>query len=242
MKKFSLKKGAPKKAKTKNVKIQAPKRPKFDAKEFQRSLNSLNKDNFGNAPIAVQVFLLAMIVLVLSLLAYFLVIAPKKEQIASAESQEASLLQTFQEKESQARHLDEYKEQVAQMEVEFQELLNQLPQDDRTAELVYGVNMVGTGSGIRFQNIETGDDIEQEFFIEKPISITALGNYHQFGSFISGLATLPRIMTMHDFEVVNPQPSLDTMPELQMVLQTKTYRGKSTVEEEVEDIDTQEGN
>jgi len=85
---------------------------------------------------------------------------------------------------------------------------------------------VGSGSGVRFQDISVQAEVEQEFFIEQPIQIIGLGDYHQFGSFVSGIAALPRIITMHDFEIKNPQPSLDRMPELQLVLQTKTYRSK----------------
>ena len=82
-----------------------------------------------------------------------------------------------------------------------------------------------------FQDISVEPEIENEFFIEQPIRIAALGEYHQFGSFISGLAALPRIITMHDFEVSNPQPTLDVLPELNLVLQTKTYRSKEAAPE-----------
>lgn len=92
--------------------------------------------------------------------------------------------------------------------------------------------MTGVGSNIRFQDISVEPEVENEFFIEQPIRIAALGDYHQFGTFISGLAALPRIFTMHDFEVINPQPSLDTIPELNLVLQTKTYRSKEITAED----------
>ncbi|MFO1382917.1 MAG: type 4a pilus biogenesis protein PilO [Moraxella osloensis] len=75
--------------------------------------------------------------------------------------------------------------------------------------------------------------MSQEFFIEQPIRIAALGDYHQFGSFISGLAKLPRIITLHDFEVANPSPSLDKLPETNLVLNVKTYRSKELNEEEL---------
>ena len=117
------------------------------------------------------------------------------------------------------------------MEAEFNTLLDQLPKDTRVSELVEGINMTGVGSNIRFQDISVEPEIENEFFIEQPIRIAALGEYHQFGSFISGLAALPRIITMHDFEVSNPQPTLDVLPELNLVLQTKTYRSKEAAPE-----------
>ena len=100
--------------------------------------------------------------------------------------------------------------------------------------------MTGVGSNIRFQDISVEPEIENEFFIEQPIRIAALGEYHQFGSFLSGLAALPRIITMHDFEVSNPQPTLEAIPELNLVLQTKTYRSKEIVEKDPADATTPE--
>ena len=137
------------------------------------------------------------------------------------------------------------KEQVAQMEVDFVALLSQLPQDTQVPKLIEGINAVGRGSGIRFQDISVDPEVEQEFFIEQPISIKAIGNYHQFGNFVTGIARLPRIITMHDFEVVNPQPSLEVTPQLQLMLQTKTYRSKAITEEDLapeESSPTEESN
>lgn len=218
----------------KKTPVAVKKKQSFDFKQFWNSVNSLNGQNYGTAPLPVKLFILAMLMALILALAYFLLVNKKREEIAQAEAEQVTLLKTYQEKESKARHLDVYKEQVAQMEVEFSELLNQLPKDTRVSELIDGINMVGAGSGLRFQNITVQDEIEQEFFIEQPITITGIGEYHQFGNFVSGVAALPRIITMHDFEVKNQQPSLSVMPQLQMVLQTKTYRSKEAVEENAE--------
>ena len=122
-------------------------------------------------------------------------------------------------------------DEITAAESQQQTLLDQLPKDTRVSELVEGINMTGVGSNIRFQDISVEPEIENEFFIEQPIRIAALGEYHQFGSFISGLAALPRTITMHDIEVSNPQPTLDVLPELNLVLQTKTYRSKEAAPE-----------
>lgn len=202
------------------------KKPAFDSKKFMAEVNSLNSQNYGSAPMPVKIFLLAVMVAFILGAAWLFLISKKLDEIKAAEAQQVTLLGQYKEKESKARHLKEYEDQVAQMKVDFAELLNQLPKDTRVPELVDGINMVGSGSGIRFQDISVQPEVEQEFFIEQPIQIIALGDYHQFGSFVSGIAALPRIITMHDFEVKNPKPSLDRMPELQLVLQTKTYRAK----------------
>ena len=173
----------------------------------------------------------AGIITFIAALSWALPISSKIDEINAAESQQQTLLDSYREKESRARHLKAYQAQVVQMETEFNTLLDQLPKDTRVSELVEGINMTGVGSNIRFQDISVEPEIENEFFIEQPIRIAALGEYHQFGSFISGLAALPRIITMHDFEVSNPQPTLDVLPELNLVLQTKTYRSKEAAPE-----------
>ena len=117
------------------------------------------------------------------------------------------------------------------MQGDFRELLNQLPKETRISDLVDGINMAGMNSNIRFQDIKVEPEVSQELFIEQPIRIAAVGDYHEFGHFLSGLAKLPRIITLHDFEVTNPQPSLDHLPELNLVLNTKTYRSKEISED-----------
>jgi len=215
--------------KTKKTAVSSKKQ--FNFNEFRRSFESLDTENYGSWPTPVKVTVLAFIVAFIAALAWALPISSKIDEITAAESEQQTLLDSYRQKESRARHLEAYKAQVIQMETEFNTLLDQLPKDTRVSELVEGINMTGVGSNIRFQDISVEPEIENEFFIEQPIRIAALGEYHQFGSFISGLAALPRIITMHDFEVSNPQPTLEAIPELNLVLQTKTYRSKEVVDE-----------
>lgn len=202
----------------------------FDFNDFRRSFESLDTENYGSWPMPVKVTIFGFIIAFIAALSWALPISSKIDEIKAAENEQQVLLESYREKESRARHLEAYKIQVAQMDVEFNTLLDQLPKDTRVSELVEGINMTGVGSNIRFQDISVEAEIENEFFIEQPIRIAAIGEYHQFGSFISGLAALPRIITMHDFEVSNPKPTLDTLPELNLVLQTKTYRSKEIAE------------
>lgn len=207
-------------------------RKSFNFNEFRRSFESLDTENYGSWPVPVKVTVLFFIVALIAALSWALPISSKLDEISAAESEQQNLLTTYREKESKARHLSAYKTQVAQMETEFTTLLDQLPKETRVSELLEGINMTGVGSNIRFQDISVEPEVEQEFFIEQPIRIAALGEYHQFGSFISGLAALPRIFTMHDFEVTNPQPTLDKLPELNLILQAKTYRSKEITAED----------
>lgn len=217
------------KSKKSLLKPQNPVRPQkepFNFNEFRRSFESLDTENAGSWPVPVKVTVLLFIVTFVAALSWALPISSKLDEIAASEAEQQTLLESYRQKESRARHLQAYKAQVAQMDTEFKTLLDQLPKETRVSELVEGINKTGVGSNIRFQDISVEPEVENEFFIEQPIRIAALGEYHQFGSFVSGLAALPRIITMHDFEVSNPQPTLEAIPELNLVLQTKTYRSK----------------
>lgn len=224
--KLTLKKGAKNLKPKKKLAASKPKRKSFDLNEFIKSLQTLDYQNYGSWPIAVKIFALLIMICVMSALAYSLPISSKYEEVKAAEAEQETLLNTFREKESKARQLEAYKAQVEQMEQEFTVLLNQLPKDTRVSDLVDSINAAGMGSNIRFVDISAEPEVQQEFFIEQPINIKALGNYHEFGNFVSGLAALPRIITMHDFDVVNTQPSFDKMPDLTLTLKTKTYRSK----------------
>lgn len=222
-----------KKSLIKTKKSAASSKKQYSFNDFRRSFESLDSENYGSWPIPVKATVLGFIIALIAALAWAMPISSKIDEITAAESEEQTLLESYREKESRARHLEAYKAQVTQMETEFKTLLDQLPKDTRVSELVEGINMTGIGSNIRFQDISVETEVENEFFIEQPIRIAALGEYHQFGSFISGLAALPRIITMHDFEVSNPQPTLDVVPELNIVLQTKTYRSKEVAADEI---------
>ncbi|MGL5251741.1 MAG: type 4a pilus biogenesis protein PilO [Moraxella sp.] len=212
---------------------QTPAKKSFDVKEFLDSFKSLDQNNYGTWPVSVKITVLLFIVAVVAALTWFIPISTKRDEIASAESEQTTLLEQYQVKESKARHLKEYQAQVLKMQSDFKELLNQLPKDTRISDLVDGINMVGVGSGVKFQDIKVEPEVSQEFFIEQPIRIAALGDYHQFGDFLSGLAKLPRIITLHDFEVTNPSPSLDRLPETNIILNVKTYRSKELSEEDL---------
>lgn len=213
--------------KTKTTK---PAKKQFDFKEFADSFKSLDQNNYGSWPVPVKATVLLLIVGLVAALTWSIPIASKRQAIESAEAEEQTLLEQYTTKESKARHLKEYQAQVLKMQSDFKELLNQLPKETRISDLVDGINAVGVTSNVKFQDIKVEPEVSQEFFIEQPIRIAAMGDYHEFGSFVSGLAKLPRIITIHDFEVINSKPSLDTLPETNLILNVKTYRSKEVSE------------
>lgn len=203
-----------------------PKKKPFNFQEFINSFNSLDPQNIGSWPSSVKITIYIFIVLLTLALAYFVLIRPLLNDIDNARAQEESLLNEYREKDSKLRNLQLYEKQIAEMERTFGELLQQLPKETEIPGLVEDINFTGVSSGLRFNNISVQPEVKQEFFIELPISIVAQGDYHAFGSFVSGLAALPRIVTLHDFviETVPESQTKSEVPVLRMTVQAKTYR------------------
>lgn len=180
----------------------------------------------GSWPSSVKITIYIFVLLLTLALAYFVLIRPLLNDIDNARAQEESLLNEYREKDSKLRNLQLYQRQIEDMERTFGELLQQLPKETEIPGLVEDINFTGVSSGLRFNTISVQPEVKQEFFIELPISIVAQGDYHAFGSFVSGLAALPRIVTLHDF-VIETVPESETkseVPVLKMTVQAKTYR------------------
>lgn len=210
------------------------KKKSFDFQEFINSFNSLDPQNMGNWPTAVKVTIYIFILLVTLAAAYFVLVRPLLDDINNARAQEESLLNEYREKDSKLRNLKLYQIQVEEMERTFGELLQKLPKETEIPGLVEDINFTGVSSGLRFNNIKVQPEIKQEFFIELPISIEAQGDYHSFGAFSSGLAALPRIVTLHDFtiETLPADKVKSEIPVLKMSVDAKTYRYNDQLPEE----------
>lgn len=142
------------------------------------------------------------------------------------QTEESTLRIELEQKSVLAANLEEYKAQTVQMEEEFAELLRQLPSQTEVPDLVDDVTETGLGSSLTFSRIELDPEVAQEFYIEQPIQIEVLGNYHDFGTFVSGVAALPRIVTLHDFAIA----AVNNRSALQMTITAKTYRYRTEVE------------
>jgi type IV pilus assembly protein PilO len=131
------------------------------------------------------------------------------------------------------RNLQLYEIQVNQMEETFGQLLRQLPKESEIPGLIEDINFTGVGSGMQFNDIKVEPEMSREFFVELPISIKGQGDYHSFGGFISGLAALPRIVTVHNFNIVPMSQTNKAnveVPVLNMTLQARTYRYNDQVD------------
>lgn len=192
------------------------------------SLRNLDINNIGAWPqnakigfcILVGVFILAM--------AYFLLIKGKRQNLQQLESEETSLRSQFEEKQGRAANLEPLKQQLAQMEQVLQQMLRQLPSKTEMPDLIIDISQTALSSGLSNELFQPGPETPKEFYAEKPISLRMVGSYHQFGAFVSGVASLPRvvILTMHDISLKpkDGQGGISSRGALELSGTVKTYR------------------
>lgn len=204
---------------------------KFD--EFQRSFQGLSWNNVGRWPVVVKATIWVGAFAAVLAIAYFVIITPHIEQLAQERNKEDTLLKDFEEKAFKAANLDAYKKQLVEMEEAFGALLRQLPKDTEVPSLLEDISHTGLGSGLEFRAIDLGTETRKEFYAELPIDIVVTGDYHGFGAFVSGVAALPRIVTLHDFSI-GPESTKTSKAKsrdfksgpklLEMKITAKTYR------------------
>lgn len=204
----------------------AVKKKKMTVEQFFQQFNTLDMNNYGSWPWSVKVTCWIFILLAVVALGYFVVIQKQLQTIANAEAREQSLLNEFREKESKLRNLQQYQTQLQEMEANFNQQLEQLPKETEIPSLVEDMNLTGVNSGLKFKNIRLEKEVRQEFFIEQPISLEATGDYHAFGAFATGIAALPRIVTLHDFivEAKEDTQKKSDIPVVHYTVKAKTYR------------------
>lgn len=163
----------------------------------------LDINNIGNWPRNMQLVAAGVVTVFILLLAYLLILSGKKDELAKLETDEAGLRATFEDKQKQAANLEPLKQQLAQMEQELQQMLRQLPSKTEMPDLIVDISQTALASGIRNELFQPQPEQRQEFYAEQPIQIRMVGNYHQFGAFMSGVSSLPRvvIMTMHNISL-----------------------------------------
>ena len=204
----------------------AIKKKKMTVEQFFQQFNTLDMNNYGSWPASVKITCWIFIFLAVLALGYFVVIKSQLEEIANAQAKEQSLLNEFKEKDSKLRNLQQYQTQLQEMEANFNQQLEQLPKETEIPSLVEDINLTGVNSGLKFKNIRLENEVKQELFIEQPISIEATGDYHAFGAFTTGIAALPRIVTLHDFTVEAKQDTekKSDIPVIHYTVKAKTYR------------------
>jgi type IV pilus assembly protein PilO len=185
-------------------------------------LSELDLNNIGSWPAAVKIIAGILILLLVLGLGYNFHLKDLQEQLARSQAEEVALKGQFTSKASQAANLEAYKEQMQEMEVSFGALLRQLPSDTEVPGLLEDITRTGLGSGLEFEAIKLLPEVTQQFYIELPIEIKVIGTYHDVATFVTGVSSLPRIVTLHDFDLL-PSGS-DNASKLRMSVLAKTYR------------------
>ena len=192
-------------------------------------LNDIDFNNMGSWPLAGRLFVLIFVVSAVLGGGYWFHIKGLGEVYEKEVAQEKTLKEDFEQKAFKVANLDAYKQQMTEMEETFGAMLRQLPSDTEVAGLLEDITHTGLGSGLKFDAIDLQPELAKEFYIELPLKIKVEGNYHELGSFVSGVAGLPRIVTLHDFTINGvKKDKLDggavSSGTLSMNILAKTYR------------------
>lgn len=167
------------------------------------NINELDFNNIGNWPQNAKVVFCVVLALFIVVMGYLLVFRGQQEELASLERKEVELRAEFEKEQGRAVNLEPLKQQLAQMEQVLQQMLRQLPSKTEMPDLIIDVSQTALSSGLNNELFQPGVEVPREFYAEKPIKLRMVGSYHQFGAFVSGVASLPRvvILTMHDINL-----------------------------------------
>jgi type IV pilus assembly protein PilO len=185
-------------------------------------VNDLDLNNVGSWPAAVKFIAGLLLLIIVLALGYNFHLRDLQNMLEQRQQEEETLKEQFASKAFQAANLEAYKEQMREMEVSFGALLRQLPSDTEVPGLLEDITRTGLGSGLEFEEIKLLPEVVQQFYIELPIQIKVTGGYHDLATFVSGVASLPRIVTLHDFHLA--PASGDSPGRLDMQIMAKTYR------------------
>lgn len=187
-------------------------------------LNNLDFSNIGDWPRAVKGVAILLVIAVVAAAGYYFDTKDRLAELKQTESREQRLRTEFKNKQAKAANLDDYKQQLEEMRQSFGAMLKQLPDKTEVAALLVDVSQTGLAAGLEFELFQPMGEIQKDFYAELPIKLRVFGEYHEFGEFVSGLAALPRIVTIHDVQI-EPLPEKDPKyGKLVLEATAKTYR------------------
>lgn len=185
------------------------------------SLNELDINEPGEWPQVIKAIAILLLCVALLITGYYMVIKDKKVELEGLEQKEQVLKTEFEIKQAKAFNLEAYREQMKEMRVVFTSMLQQLPRKSEVADLLIDISRTGLVNGLEFELFKPENERPVDFYAELPISMKVTGNYHQFGEFVSAVAALPRIVTLHNFTMSGVNESSGNMT---MDITAKTYR------------------
>jgi len=183
-------------------------------------LNNLDLSNIGAWPTAVKIALIIIAATAAAVGGFFLDTQAQVEKLERVERMELTLKTDFEVKQAKAVNLDAYKQQLTEIEETFGAMLRQLPSKTEVEGLLVDISQTGLASGIEFQLFKPQGEEFIDFYAELPIKMVMTGDYHEFGNFVSGVAALPRIVTLHNISIKDDGKS----QQLTMEVTAKTYR------------------
>jgi type IV pilus assembly protein PilO len=187
-------------------------------------IRELDPNDPGRWPLPFRIGAIGLIFLVAVIaMAYFLAWKPKKPELDAARAEEQTLLGELEGKARKAANLDAYKAQLAEMEQSFGAMLRKLPNKTEVPNLLTDISQQGSGAGLDQKLFQPGQQINRDFYAELPIKMRLTGSFHSIGAFVSGIAALPRIVTLHDVEIAPASKDAGT-DQLQLDVTAKTYR------------------
>lgn len=189
-------------------------------------INGLDFSRVGVWPLAGRVFIWLVAIIAIMAATYFVFVKELHQQLDLEVNQEASLKQTFQEKAFQAATLEQYLDLMVKMERDFKFLVSQLPEKTQVPGLLDDIDEKGRESGLDIVSIKLQQEVVGDVYVELPIEVIVSGSYHNFGTFISSIAGMSRIVTLHDFSITRGDKG--NRNRLTMKVLAKTYRYRST--------------
>jgi type IV pilus assembly protein PilO len=186
-------------------------------------LRALDPRDPGRWPLPIRAGAVGVAFVALSLLGIYLFVwDEQRPELQRRQAEEQQLRQEFRDKHSKAINLEVYKQQLKDIERSFGALLRQLPGKTEVPNLLVDISQTGLAAGLQEKLFQPEPEVKKDFYAELPIKIRLTGSYHQFGEFVSGIAALPRIVTLHDIDI--KPDNKDAYDQLSLELTAKTYR------------------
>ena len=172
-------------------------------------LQALDINDVGRWPFVFRAAVIAIVFVAVTFAGiWFTVVKDKSPQLQRAEAEEQELRVTFENKQRKAANYDAYKAQLAQIEQSFGTMLRQLPGETEIPSLIVDISQTGLAAGLQEKLFQPQSEIPKDFYAEKPIKIQLSGGYHEMANFVSGVASLPRIVTLHNINITPEQPGV----------------------------------
>ena len=202
---------------------------------FLEELQNLDFNDIGRWPFFFRAFFVGLFFAVaIGAGFYFAVFETQMPRLEQAQREETELKSAFEQKQKKAANFDAYREQLDEIETSFGTMLRQLPGQTEIPNLLVDISQTGLAAGLQEELFQPDSEIQKDFYAEKPIKIRLKGSYHEFGRFVSDIAALPRIVTLHDIEII-PQKNATGADALVLNVTAKTYRYLENKENEDEE-------